>query len=338
MEDDDILLRFGIPATPFSVRPRVQAVVNDSRVQECRDMRAAATPHHREGDEAFRCVVCTLPGGTCEHSDGWARRAPRTLLGLGERSSFREASDFHSDEVDVQLADLMDVVGLCNTTRKAAAIHVNDENKMAGPGKIGGACAANNSHHSIVNTLPHSGGGGEGTAKTAEKERGAEDDYVEISAMWARDDATGRNGRGSNDGEGDGGGGNDNREVDDQYKRDSKGQILFDKMGNPVKKVKAERDTSRDDFNVAIHLLRGNGSHGVMHDMSPWQIVAARGAAGSKGLAHPPALRNYRWRYVVQVAVCVHLISPNTMRSLLHFPREFADSTDSRVVVIFPYS
>jgi hypothetical protein len=196
----------------------------------------------------------------------------------------------------------MDVVGLCNTTRKAAAIHVNDENKMAGPGKIGGACAANNSHHSIVNTLPHSGGGGEGTAKTAEKERGAEDDYVEISAMWARDDATGRNGRGSNDGEGDGGGGNDNREVDDQYKRDSKGQILFDKMGNPVKKVKAERDTSRDDFNVAIHLLRGNGSHGVMHDMSPWQIVAARGAAGSKGLAHPPALRNYRWSYPEQRA------------------------------------
>lgn len=296
-DDDDILLKFGIPATPFSVRPRVQAVVNDSRVQGYRDMRAAAIPRPRRGDEAFRCVVCTLPGGTCEHSDGWARRAPQNLLGFGERSTLRDASEYHTDEVDVQLADLMDVVGLCNTTRKTAAKNINDAVLIVGHSEIEGADAGCISHHSVDNGRYYSGGWGEWTAAAAEPGVGAEDGDVESSSASSRGYVAGQNGSASSrHGEGDEGDDNDSMDIEDEYERDSKGQMLFDRLGNPVKKVKAEKDSSRDDFDAATRLLRGNESPRVMLDLSPWQIAAARGAAGSGALPPPPALRNYRWR------------------------------------------
>ena len=80
-DDDDVLLAFGIPPTPFSIRPRIQSVVNDARVQRDRDLREAAIPRSLGGAEAYRCVVCTLPGGTCEHSDIWARQDVGTTAG-----------------------------------------------------------------------------------------------------------------------------------------------------------------------------------------------------------------------------------------------------------------
>ena len=135
-DDDDVLLAFGIPPTPFSIRPRIQSVVNDARVQRDRDLREAAIPRSLGGAEAYRCVVCTLPGGTCEHSDIWARQASRRLLGPEERSSLLQADVSHTDDVDEQLADLMDVVGLCNIARKAVGSRSLTMPPRTAPGEL----------------------------------------------------------------------------------------------------------------------------------------------------------------------------------------------------------
>ena len=109
-DDDDVLLAFGIPPTPFSIRPRIQSVVNDARVQRDRDLREAAIPRSLGGAEAYRCVVCTLPGGTCEHSDIWARQASRRLLGPEERSSLlqrRCRTQLFCPQIDAERSSLL---------------------------------------------------------------------------------------------------------------------------------------------------------------------------------------------------------------------------------------
>lgn len=112
MEDDDFLLEFGVPPNPFSVRPAIQNIIEEANELQVRDAFNAALPKARTSAESFRCVVCTLPGGTCEHTDQWCILQSNRLLDATERSGVTSGS---MDNIDAQLSDLVDVIGIAST-------------------------------------------------------------------------------------------------------------------------------------------------------------------------------------------------------------------------------
>mmetsp|Transcript_17619 Transcript_17619/g.23757 ORF Transcript_17619/g.23757 Transcript_17619/m.23757 type:complete len:1111 (-) Transcript_17619:273-3605(-) len=56
----------------------------------------------------YRCVICTLPGGTCEHSDSWIQKKSEDLLGVEEKSMLFG----QHDAVDAQLSDIVDIMAM----------------------------------------------------------------------------------------------------------------------------------------------------------------------------------------------------------------------------------
>mmetsp|Transcript_15970 Transcript_15970/g.18828 ORF Transcript_15970/g.18828 Transcript_15970/m.18828 type:complete len:816 (+) Transcript_15970:95-2542(+) len=117
MEDDDFLLEFGVPTNPFSIRPAIQNVIEEANELQIRDSINASLPKPRTSKEAFRCVVCTLPGGTCEHTDQWCMLQSNRLLDTSERLGVGvlPSSSVGMDSVDAQLSDLIDVIGVAST-------------------------------------------------------------------------------------------------------------------------------------------------------------------------------------------------------------------------------
>lgn len=111
-EDDDFLLEFGVPPDSFAVRPAIQSVIEEANELQVRDAIKASLPRARQNKDAFRCVVCTLPGGTCEHTDNWCVLQSNRLLDSTERSGIVSKS---MDSVDAQLSDLVDVIGIAST-------------------------------------------------------------------------------------------------------------------------------------------------------------------------------------------------------------------------------
>lgn len=84
--DDDLLMEFGVPPNAFAVRPRVNLAVREASDLQQRDDRLRTVPPPNRPPKHYRCVVCTLPGGTCEHTDAWAQAQSRRLLAPSERS------------------------------------------------------------------------------------------------------------------------------------------------------------------------------------------------------------------------------------------------------------
>ena len=84
--DDDLLLEFGVPPNAFAVRPSIAQAVSEANDLRLRDRKEAALPSPQKPPRSYRCVVCTLPGGTCEHTDAWAVAQSRRLLAPSERS------------------------------------------------------------------------------------------------------------------------------------------------------------------------------------------------------------------------------------------------------------
>ena len=88
-EDDDLLVEFGVPSSAFALRPAIGQVVAEAqelRIRDARAMTEMASSPHQGKEKAFRCVVCTLPGGTCEHTDAWCAAQSSLLLEPSERS------------------------------------------------------------------------------------------------------------------------------------------------------------------------------------------------------------------------------------------------------------
>jgi hypothetical protein len=89
--DDDLLLQFGVPPNAFAVRPSVAFAVREGAELRLRDDRLRALPAPNQPPKHYRCVVCTLPGGSCEHTDAWAVAQSRRLLTPSERSGGGDA-------------------------------------------------------------------------------------------------------------------------------------------------------------------------------------------------------------------------------------------------------
>jgi len=122
-EEDDLLLEFGVPPNAFAVRPALERAIAESVELRHRDTRAQQLPLPLPARTPTAVSFVPYRGGTCEHTDQWAAAQSRLLLNSSERSSGsnhagagsgERASDFlsHVDEVDQQLADLVDVIGL----------------------------------------------------------------------------------------------------------------------------------------------------------------------------------------------------------------------------------
>ena len=278
-----------------SIRPHIKNVVKDAQVQRARERRAVAIPQARTGETAFRCVVCTLPGGTCKHNDAWAFQASQQLLEFEERSSIH-----HIDDVDVQLADIMEIVGVRDMQAKDAGLFQQDAftshtNLAANDApkyrqlksKIcqGVSAAADGQTRDDI--------GVQARLRALPDAESAIIDCGTVSKNEAIVDESG----GTND---------DviaNAIEKDDFQRDANGHLFANTMRNSVKNIRDLADTSPDTIEYATKLLRGNSGifseedriAGRAQRISPWEISASRGATGLHGLRPPPPLRNYRW-------------------------------------------
>ena len=278
-----------------SIRPHIKNVVNDAQVQQARERRAAAIPQAQTGEAAFRCVVCTLPGGTCKHNDAWAFQASQQLLEFEERSSIH-----HLDDVDVQLADIMEIVGDRDTQAKEAGLFQQD---AFASHKILAANDAPEYRQLKSNICQGVSGAVAGHTR---------DDIGVQARLAALPDAESAiidcGTVSKNEAIVDENSGTDDDMISNaiekhDFERDANGHYFPNDMRKSVKKIRALADTSPDTIEYATKLLRGNS--GIFSDedrisvnaqrISPWEIIASRGATGLHGLWPPPPLRNYRW-------------------------------------------
>ena len=124
-------MSFGVPPSANAIRPRIASVIEDALYDRKRDARADPPA---PTDPFYRCAVCTLVGGTCEHTPAvrkrrsfrartgnttlthhyhpfpptpgceyqWINKKAQDLLTSDERSA-----GINRDSVDAQLSDLV---------------------------------------------------------------------------------------------------------------------------------------------------------------------------------------------------------------------------------------
>mmetsp|Transcript_57688 Transcript_57688/g.158966 ORF Transcript_57688/g.158966 Transcript_57688/m.158966 type:complete len:176 (+) Transcript_57688:170-697(+) len=102
-------MSFGVPHNAIAIRPRIASTIDDALYDRERDARVDPPP---PTDPFYRCAVCTLMGGTCEHTPAWINKKAQDLLTTEERSA-----GINRDSVDAQLSDLVDVIGFADPAK-----------------------------------------------------------------------------------------------------------------------------------------------------------------------------------------------------------------------------